>query len=595
MESSFTLLRVRGIVVGAHWSWLVVVTLVAWSLAAGVFPAAYPELGGATYLAMSLVATAVLFASVLLHELGHAFRALAEGTPIRGITLWLFGGVAHLAGAPGSAGAELRVAACGPLVSLGLAVAFGLASRVVRALGAPIGIEGVLAYLAQINFLLMGFNLVPAFPLDGGRVLRSWLWRRGRTYSAATLSAARAGRVFGILLVGLGVLDVFTGEGDGGGLWIALLGLFLVRAAGLEATVARAGQAGQEVVSDTASTSVPETGGEESRPRRRRGNLLVWVVVGSAMATAVAALYRPPYMVISPGSAIPIGDDIVISGVPVDELNGRFLLTTVYLVRPSALTLAWSALQDHHEIRAVSDFVPPGVSPGEYGRMQRRVFVESRRLAAAAAARAVGMEVVIKGSGAAVIGLVEGSPAARVLRIGDVVVSIDGRPVTTSAELGETVRSRPVGSRFQIGIERRGRGSVVAVESRPLEHLSGRPGIGVATETHDLQVDLPFEVSFKRQDIGGPSAGLAYALTIADLLDPGDFAKGRAVAATGTIDIDGLVGAVGGVKQKAVAVETSRADMFLVPGDEVDQARRVGLVVRGATTLEEALAELAQA
>lgn len=583
MESSFTLFRVRGIAVGAHWSWLVVVALVIWSHAAGVFPAAYPELGGAVHLAMSLAVTVALYGSVLLHELGHAFRAQSEGTPTLRITLWLFGGLAHLSGAPHSAGSEFRVAICGPLVSLVLAAAFGAAAWVGGALGAPAGIEGVLAYLARINLLLLAFNLVPAFPLDGGRVLRSWLWRRG-TFSAATVSASRAGRVFGILLVALAALDIFTGEGDIGGLWIVLLGLFLVWAAGAEAAVAQDDEG-----------PVPEAAMTGPGARGRTGNLLVWVVAGSVMATALAALYRPPYVVLSPGSAIPIGDDIAIRGVPVDQLNGRYLLTTVYLARPSALVLAWSALQDHHEIQSVSDFLPPGVSSGEYGRMQRRVFEESRRVAAAAAARAVGMKVGLTGSGAQVVGLLEGSPAARRLRLRDVVVSVDGRPVTTSPELGETVRSRPAGSRLRIGVERGGRRLVVVVESRRLANLSGRPGIGVATETRDLAVDLPFEVTFPRQDIGGPSAGLAYALAIADLLDPGDFARGRDVAATGTIDVDGSVGAVGGVEQKAVAVETGRADLFLVPADETGQARRRGLRVLGVAGLAEALAELRQA
>ena len=118
MESSFTILRLRGIPIGAHWSWLFIFTIVFWSLATALFPSTYPGLDGSTYLVMGVAAAALFFGSVLLHELGHAFRALDEGMPIEGITLWLFGGVARLRGMPHGPGAEFRVAIAGPLVTV---------------------------------------------------------------------------------------------------------------------------------------------------------------------------------------------------------------------------------------------------------------------------------------------------------------------------------------------------------------------------------------------------------------------------------------------------------------------------------------------
>src|SRR5918995_4925117 len=139
MTSSFTIIKVRGIPIGAHWSWLFVFALVVWSLSSSLFPITYPGLGDNTYLAMGIVAGALFFISVLLHELGHAFRALSEGMKIDGITLWLFGGVARFTGTFPSPGAEFRIAAAGPAVSIAIAVMLWLVGLGADALGAPEG------------------------------------------------------------------------------------------------------------------------------------------------------------------------------------------------------------------------------------------------------------------------------------------------------------------------------------------------------------------------------------------------------------------------------------------------------------------------
>ena len=201
MRSTFRFLRVRGIAIGAHWSWLVVAVLVAWSLAAVVFPTAYPGLGGDAYLVMGVVAAALFFGSVLLHELGHALVALREGMELDEITLWLLGGVAHLRGRPRSPGVEFRVAIAGPLVTLLLAcVCYGVALTG-RIAGWPPQVIAVAEYLALLNVVVLVFNLMPALPLDGGRVLRAFLWHRKGGFPRATRLSAAAGRGFGLALV----------------------------------------------------------------------------------------------------------------------------------------------------------------------------------------------------------------------------------------------------------------------------------------------------------------------------------------------------------------------------------------------------------
>lgn len=245
MTSTFRLGRVAGIEIGIHWSWLVVVALITWSLAAGVFPETNPGLSDTTYLVMALVAVPVFFATLLLHELGHALQAQREDMQIDGITLWVFGGVAKFAGHFPSAGAEFRIAIAGPLVTLVLGIAF-LATSVLVPL--PAAVDGTLHWLGYINLLLLAFNLLPAFPLDGGRVLRSALWARQHDEREATRLAAGFGRGFGQMLIIGGLLLAITGAVIGG-IWFVFIGWFLVAAAEAEAAevTARAALAGLRV------------------------------------------------------------------------------------------------------------------------------------------------------------------------------------------------------------------------------------------------------------------------------------------------------------------------------------------------------------
>lgn len=239
MSSTLRIGRIAGVEVGINWSWLVVFALIAWSLAAGVFPAQNPGLSDSTYLAMALVAAVAFFASLLAHELGHALRARQEGMEIDGITLWLFGGVARFKGLFPSAGSELRIALAGPLVSLAIGAACVFAAW---GLALPEAADGVLAWLGYINLVLLVFNLLPALPLDGGRVLRALLWRAKGDFAWATSVGAEIGRGFAFLFIAGGVL-LFVFQGSFSGAWLAFVGWFLLEAAGSEARYVAARQA----------------------------------------------------------------------------------------------------------------------------------------------------------------------------------------------------------------------------------------------------------------------------------------------------------------------------------------------------------------
>ncbi len=230
MSPTFTLARIAGIRVGINWSWLIVFALIVWTLESAVFPASNPDLSQAAYIAMAIAAALLFFASLLLHELGHALQAKRDGVEIEGITLWLFGGVARFKGMLPSAGAELRMAIAGPLVSLVLG---GLFVGVAAAGGLGSAVDGVAAWLGYINLLLLAFNMLPALPLDGGRVFRSLLWLRGGDFARATRIAAAVGRGFGYLMIWLGLILLIV-QGVWSGAWLAFLGWFLLQAAAAE-------------------------------------------------------------------------------------------------------------------------------------------------------------------------------------------------------------------------------------------------------------------------------------------------------------------------------------------------------------------------
>lgn len=446
LRGTVRLFRVRGIPVGINWSWLAVFVLVFWSLAAVVFPAAYPDLSAASYVPMAAAATVLFFVSILAHELSHTLVALGNGVRVKEITLWLLGGASRTEGSLPTPRVELRVVAAGPAASAALALGFWGLAAAMGAAGWPQAARAVCEYLARINGLLLAFNVVPALPLDGGRLLHAVLWRRCGDRSAATISAAWAGRAFALMLVTIGLLDLL-GEGAVGGMWLVLMGSFLFVAMQGEVFAAQIDQAviglrvrdlmtpdpitvapstsitavargparrsphgaypvvdhgrlvgllplrcvgaqvrqghGDLAVADVMLTGeqIPTTGPDDEvstvlaslrrtpgravvvepngdstchvvgllstsdihhaieaaddrqagRPAHRERppqgrpstGLAIWLVVGLMIGLAGSVLYHPPYVVIEPGEAFDITDDITISG-PLDEPTGRY-------------------------------------------------------------------------------------------------------------------------------------------------------------------------------------------------------------------------------------------------------------------------------
>jgi Zn-dependent protease len=225
---SVRLFRILGIDIRIDLGWALIATFIAWSLAQGVFPQLYEGFSATAYWQMAIAAVVGLAASIILHELAHSVVAKAFGLPLKSITLFVFGGVASLEEEPKTPLAEFLMAIAGPLMSVGLALAFGWSAR--QAAEAAPTATGALEYLALINWVLAIFNMVPAFPLDGGRVFRSIVWAIKRDYFAATRWAARVGVLLGTTVMILGAFAAFTGR-FAEGLWWVVIGLFIRSAA----------------------------------------------------------------------------------------------------------------------------------------------------------------------------------------------------------------------------------------------------------------------------------------------------------------------------------------------------------------------------
>jgi Zn-dependent protease len=243
-QSSFSLGRIAGIEVRIHATWLLAFVFITWGLANGYFRFVAPRQGLGTPLLLGAISALLLFVSVLVHEFSHSLVAQARGLRVRDITLFIFGGVSNIAGEARTARDEFVIALVGPLTSFALAGVFWLISLALGGtagfgllFGSPRGFTtlsatgAVLSYLTVINLILGAFNLIPAFPLDGGRVFRSILWGTTHRYERATAIATVVGQGFGYVLAGVGVVRLLFGD-LAGGLWTIFIGWFLSQAAG---------------------------------------------------------------------------------------------------------------------------------------------------------------------------------------------------------------------------------------------------------------------------------------------------------------------------------------------------------------------------
>jgi PDZ domain-containing protein len=322
-------------------------------------------------------------------------------------------------------------------------------------------------------------------------------------------------------------------------------------------------------------------------------------VAGVVVVLAIVAgtLIRLPYVLIAPGTAQSVERAVKIEGAPTFPHRGQVLLLTVSVSgdRPNVFAVLSGWLDDDTEVLP-EDEVLQGKSREEEQRLNRLEMADSQMTAKRVALERLGYPVPVTGAGAVVTGVQKGAPADGKLRVGDVITAVDGQPVTLAEQIGPLVRARAPGQPVTFTVGRNGSTVEASVPTRAAEGgaCPGRPQVGVVTRTRDEKFDFPVDVKIDTGKISGPSAGLAFTLTIIDDLTPGDLTAGKKVAVTGTIEPGGAVGPIGGVEQKAVAADRAGAKLFIVPMPELKDARaRAGdMKVVGIRTLDDALTEL---
>ncbi|MFQ6122844.1 MAG: site-2 protease family protein [Dehalococcoidales bacterium] len=254
MDSAFNLGKIFGIQFRLHYTWFVIFVLITVSLSWQYFPLVYPGWNKLAYWVTGTFTSLLFFTSVFAHELAHSLVGRANGIPVKSITLFIFGGIAHMTREAARHGAELKMAAAGPTSSLAIGGFFFLLHLLIRDISEPV--MAMAFWLAQVNVILAVFNLIPGFPLDGGRVFRSLLWRFSGNYKRSTRIATRVGRGVGYLFVLAGILIIFLfSEQWFSGLWLAFIGWFLNNAASASYRQAQWQGALQEVTVSELMTS----------------------------------------------------------------------------------------------------------------------------------------------------------------------------------------------------------------------------------------------------------------------------------------------------------------------------------------------------
>jgi PDZ domain-containing protein len=299
----------------------------------------------------------------------------------------------------------------------------------------------------------------------------------------------------------------------------------------------------------------------------------VAVVLGAVLVVCTSVTV--PYYALTPGSARPTEPLITVEDAETFPSDGEVLFTTVHVEHLNLIDWARDRvglLPDSWEVLTEEEYLGPNTE-AENDQINASLMTNSKDVASYVALDHLGYDVSVSGTGAVVVQVVDGTPAAEVLEVGDTIVAIDGEPIELTEQVAEVVGAKAPGDTITLTIETsedETEDVQVTLAARDDDPNAGF--LGVATTTRDLEFNLPVDVEIDSGNVGGPSAGLAFTLAILDTLTPGDLTGGDDVAVTGTMSPDGTVGAVGGVAQKVVAAAEAGAEVFLVPASELDAA-----------------------
>ena len=318
--------------------------------------------------------------------------------------------------------------------------------------------------------------------------------------------------------------------------------------------------------------------------------------VSLAVLAAALVIVPLPLLVITPGLAAPVADPTASSAVVVpnapDPASGRILFTAVQVAQAPTIQTVRAWLNPADEVLPSTGVIPAGSNEHQFIQQQRKIFDESVQVAAADGLRAAGRAVHVAGDGARVEGVIPNSPADGVLQPGDVIVAANGRTVDLASQLVALTSQASKGDTLSLKIQRGGQTLTKTITVGTVSRLD-RPGVGILVSTVNQQIDLPVDIHPSQQlRIGGPSAGLMIALTVYDRFDPGDLTHGKTIAGTGTIDLQGHVGMISGIRAKVETAIRSGASLFLAPhGQATDARAQAGnrLTVVEVSTLQDAI------
>jgi len=322
---------------------------------------------------------------------------------------------------------------------------------------------------------------------------------------------------------------------------------------------------------------------DELRKRKIRNRLIVVMAVFVVLLLGGligGALYHVPYYLLSPGSTYRTQSVIEVKGAPTFPQTGSIEYVTVSVTTKEMTALQWVAahFDSSVTIAPADEIVPPNTTPSQNQAENLREMADSKTIATVVALEHLGYKVTTSGTGAVILAAVKGSPAYGVLHVGDTVVRLDGKAIKTSDELSAAIHEHGPGDPITLQIEPSGKDKAtetrtVTLARNPKDRTEGF--LGVESGTRDLSFpDLPVTVSVSTPSVGGPSAGLAFTLGIMDVLTKGSVTGGHKIATTGTMDLNGCVGPIGGMHQKVLAVRSSGAQLFLVPRSEYAEAKK---------------------
>ena len=329
---------------------------------------------------------------------------------------------------------------------------------------------------------------------------------------------------------------------------------------------------------------------------RRRFPRWPFALAGAALLTGAAALalwpLKVPYYAISPGPVEEVADLVSVDDVPVYTTNGDLFLLTVGLREVNVFEYVEAQLDPRVDLVGRDVIRPRGVTQEQATRTNLEDMDQSIDAAVYVALTRLGYQVGFTGEGVSVVEVAEGTPAEGVLQVGDVISHIVGRAVFTADDAGVVIRTFQIGDTINLSGTRGGEPLSVDITLVPHPDLEGAPMVGVVLKTVNLDLELPIDLEIDSRNIGGPSAGMMYAITVLDLLTPEDLAKGHRIAGTGTIATDETVGAIGGVRQKVFAARSVGAEYIIVPTDNYPDALTAagdGIEIVAVATLQDAL------